>query len=101
MSFLVTGQFGGNFGMLNDGNLYLGGFSHGGNLWKVYTQRDPVVNGIRIVDIIDLQITASQQLPYGDGQVMMSMSRASGEAPIFFRIGRLQVNINGTWTNIA
>jgi cytoskeletal protein CcmA (bactofilin family) len=100
MSFLVQGQFGGNFGMLNDGNLYLGGFSHGGNLWKVYTQRDPVVNGIRIVDVQDLIITGSQQVPLGAGQVMISMSRAAADQPIFFRIGRLQMNINGNWTNL-
>ena len=58
------------------------------------------VTGLRIVDIQDLQISGSQQIPHGAGQIMISMSRASTEAPIFFRIGRLQFQVNGNWFNL-
>jgi hypothetical protein len=58
-----------------------------------------VVSGVRITEIQDLLVSSTQQVPLGSGQVMISISQ--GVAPsIFMRIGRLQVLINGVWTNI-
>lgn len=58
------------------------------------------VTGLRITDIIDVQLNNTMQLPYGNGQICLSIQQ--GVAPAFFmKIGRLQILINGVWTNIA
>lgn len=101
MSFVVAGQFGANLGIFNDGNLYLGGFSHAPNFYRVYTTREPVVVGARIVNVQDIIVNANQQIPLGAGQVMISMSQANTSAPIFIRIGKMQVNVNGNWTDFV
>lgn len=40
MTFHVQGMFGANFGLANDGNFYMGGWSHGGVAYKFHTTRD-------------------------------------------------------------
>jgi hypothetical protein len=40
MSFHLPGVFAANFGMANDGNFYMGGWSHGAVAYRFYTTRD-------------------------------------------------------------
>ena len=40
IAFHCPGSFGANFGMRNDGNFYMGGWSHGGSVFKFWTTRD-------------------------------------------------------------
>lgn len=40
MAFHVVGSFGANFGMLNNGNFYMGGWSHGAATYQFWTTRD-------------------------------------------------------------
>ena len=40
LSFHCPGAFGANFGLANDGNFYMGGWSHGGATYKFWTTRD-------------------------------------------------------------
>jgi hypothetical protein len=40
MSFYAAGYFGANFGVAADGNFYMGGVSHGTNIYRFWTTRD-------------------------------------------------------------
>lgn len=109
MSFYtIGGAFAANFGLNSDGNFYMGGWSHGGALYKFWTTRDFAslpsggATSARIVH------TADWMVAYGSGIMVEPYNGAfmTGAYPnstdiTAFRFRQLQIYMGGTWYTVA
>lgn len=110
MSFWSQGAgFAANFGLAGDGNFYMGGWSHGGALYKFWTTRDFTglpsggATNFRVVYVADFAISASGTMeePF-NGAFMTGVKNFGGGFGITeFRFRQLQVYIGGTWYSVG
>jgi hypothetical protein len=109
MTFHVHGAFACNFGLLNNGNYYMGGWSHGGNYWQFWTARDfpapnfgPYVNNARLVYAGDpIGPSGSMYEPYGGAVVTGIQFNVFGDFRVSSVAGRyryLQFATTSWWT---
>ena len=114
ISFHIPGVFATNFGVGNDGNFYMGGWSHGvaGN-YKFWTTRDfaalpvaptlpaNIITGVKLVKAGDYAHTAvGVTEPYA-GAVATGGSPTVSGAYYYSRYRWLQVFANGGWSTVG
>jgi len=99
ISFHMSGQFGGNFGMASNGNMYFGGWSHGGVAYQLWSNRDfsaPMTN-VRFAYVGDYQYTAGLVEGYGPSACVTGLSGYQ-QGP-YGRHRQCQVLVGGGWYN--
>jgi len=113
MSFHIPGRIATNFGMAEDGNYYMGGWSHGAQLFKFWTTRDfaalpvaptlpaNIVTGVRLAMAADYAHTAVGVTEPYPGAVATGGSPTVSGAYYYSRYRWLQVFVNGGWSTVG
>jgi hypothetical protein len=109
MSFLSQNVFGANFGMNPNGNFYMGGWSHGANIYQFWTSRDfaapnlaPYVSNGRLAyagDVITGTYWNGIAEPYGGAVITGFQANSSTPGGISnFRLRYMQLLTTGWFT---
>jgi len=110
ISFLANNAFGGNFGMATDGNLYLGGWSHGANTYRLWTTKDfnyAPANVTSVVTSIRMALAGDANYPQsasvGESFAGSSVTGIAWGGTVYtamqiiLRHRYVQILVNGSW----
>ena len=109
MSFHCVGAFAANFGMMSDGNFWMGGWSYGeGVVYKFWTTRDftslPAggATNMRVVFVADFALGSIGMMeePYNGG-IITGLQQFAGTPLYAARFRQIQVFIGGTWYSVG